>query len=75
MIAYVQQETCIIWNTRVAGWINDLISSGQKSWTAKDLLQLEKDDTTRQVTVLSASHTREKGLPDIDLRHLWIQMN
>jgi hypothetical protein len=75
IIAYVQQETSMFWNTRVAEWINDLIASGQNGWTTKDLLRLEQDDTTRQVAVLSSSHTREKGLPEIELRHLWIQMN
>jgi hypothetical protein len=75
MIAYVQQETCMFWNTRVAEWINDLIASRQEGWTAQDLLRVQQDDTTRQVAVLSSSHTRLKGLPEIELRHLWVQMN
>lgn len=75
MIAYVQQETGKVWNTRVAEWINDLIETGNRGWTAKDLLKLEQDDTRRHVIVLSSSHEREKGLPDIALRHIWIQMN
>lgn len=75
MIAYIQQETSMFWNTRVAEWINDLIASGQKNWTAKDLLHLEQDDATRQVAVLRSFHTREKDLPEIELRHLWVQMN
>lgn len=75
MIAYVQQETSMFWNTQVAEWIIDLAASGQKGWTAKDLLHLEQDDTAQQVATLSSSHTREKSLPEITLRHLWVQMN
>lgn len=75
MIAYVQQETCMFWSTRVADWINGLIASGQEGWTAKDLLHIEQDDTTRQVAILSSSHTRANGLSEIELRHLWVQMN
>lgn len=75
MIAYVQQETCMFWITRIADWINDLIASDQEGWTAKDLLHILHDDTARRVAILSSTHTRAKGLPEIELRHLWIQMN
>jgi hypothetical protein len=75
MIAYVQQETCKFWSVRITEWINSLIASGQEGWTAKDLLCLELDDTTRHVAVLKSSHTREKRLQEIELRHLWVQMN
>ena len=75
MIAYVQRETRTFWNTRIAQWISDLIESGQSGWTANDLLQLDHDDETLQLIVLRSSHTRENGLPEIELRHLWIEMN
>ncbi len=75
MIAYVQQETTGFWNSKVAEWIDDLVACGQTGWTTKDSLRLEQDDVTRRVAVLSSSHTREKGLPEITLRHLWVQMN
>jgi hypothetical protein len=75
MIGYVQEETRTFWNTKVAEWINDLVSSGQTGWTAKDLLHLENDNNTLQLTVLRSSHSRGNGLPDIELRHLWVQMN
>ena len=75
MIGYVQQETRMFWNTQVAGWINELVESGQNGWTAKDLLHHEHDDKTLQLAVLRSSHTRENGLPDIELRHIWVQMN
>lgn len=75
MIAYVQQETSGFWSRKVAEWIDDLIACGQTGWTTKDSLRLDQDDATRRVAVLSSSHTREKGLPEITLRHLWVQMN
>ncbi len=75
MIAYVQQETRMFWNTRIAEWIKGLVESGQTGWTAKDLLQLDHDDDTQQLVVFRSSHTRENGLPEIELRHLWIEMN
>jgi hypothetical protein len=75
MIGYVQQEDRAYWNTRVAEWVNDLIAAGEQGWTINDLLRLERDDATRRVAILSSSHTREKGLPELELRHLWVQMN
>jgi hypothetical protein len=75
MIAYVQQGTRTFWSTRVADWINELVEVGQPGWTAKDILQLEYDDDTLQLAVLRSSHTRENGLPEIELHHLWVGMN
>ncbi len=75
MIAYVQEETNSFWNTKIAGWINDLVKSSEKGWATKDLLRLEQDDATQRVAVLNSSHSRGKGLPEITLRHLWVQMN
>jgi len=75
MIAYVQEETRMIWHTRVAEWIENLVAVGQPGWTAQDLLHLEHDDETLQLAVFRSSHTRENGLPEIELRHLWVEMN
>jgi hypothetical protein len=75
MIAYVQEESAMIWDKRVAEWINELVASDQRGWTAKDLLQLDHDDTHQRLTKFHSVHTREKGLPEIELRHLWVQMN
>lgn len=75
MTAYVQQETRTFWNTRVAEWIKELVESGKIGWTAKDLLRLEQDDEALQLAVLRSSHTRENSLPDIELCHIWVQMN
>jgi hypothetical protein len=75
MIGYVQQEDRGFWNMRVAEWVKDLIAAGERGWSINDLLHLERDDATRQLAILRSSHARENGLPEIALRHLWIQMN
>jgi hypothetical protein len=75
MIAYVQQETRMFWRTQIAEWINDLIDTGQAGWTSKDLLDLIQDDDSLKLAILRSSHTRDNGLQDIELRHIWISMN
>jgi hypothetical protein len=75
MIAYIQEESRTVWNKRVAEWIEERVESGQAGWSAKDLLHLERDDETLRLAVFRSSHTRENGLPDIELRHLWVEMN
>ena len=75
MIAYVQEETRMIWNTRVAEWIEGLVEVGQPGWAAQDLLHIEHDDETQQVASFRSSHARQNGLPEIELRHLWVEMN
>ncbi len=74
MIAYVQQETAVFWDARVRQWIQDLVDSGQPGWSVGDFLQLQ-DDSAQRVAFLRSTHARDKGLPDIELRHLWLQMN
>jgi hypothetical protein len=75
MIAYIQEETRMFWNTRITEWIEELIESGQTGWTSKDLLQLQHDDEALQLAVFRSCHSRESGLPEIELRHLWVEMN
>ena len=75
MIAYVQQETRMFWRMKIAEWINDLIATRQDGWTSKDLLDLVQDDDGLKLAILSSSHTRDNGLPEIELCHLWISMN
>ncbi len=75
MIAYVQKNTSAFWNIRVAEWINGLVGDGETGWTVNDLLRLEHDDEIQKLAVLRSSHTRKNGLPEIELRHLWVGMN
>lgn len=75
MIAYVQEGTTVLWDKRVAEWIRQLVASGERGWTAKDLLQLDHDDAKLRLARFRSVHTRENGLPEIELCHLWVQMN
>ncbi|SRR5260221_7963804 len=75
MIAYVQEDTTTLWDRRIAEWINGLADSGQSGWSASDLLQLEHDFDAAGLTIFRSSHTRERGLAEIELRHLWLNMN
>lgn len=75
MIAYVQEQTALIWDKRVAKWIKGLVKAKQPNWTKNDLLSLEINDKTQRIAVLRSSHTRDNGLQDIELYHLWLKMN
>lgn len=75
MIAYVQEETLLLWEKRIAKWIKDLVKSSQPGWTVQDFLHREKDDEVRGIAVFRSSHVRGQGLREIELRHLWLKMN
>jgi hypothetical protein len=75
MIAYVQDNSRDHWNTCICQWIMALASSKQSGWSNKDVLQVVREDENRKITVLTSTHTRANGLPDIQMRHLWVQMN
>jgi hypothetical protein len=74
MIGYVQEETTAAWGTRVAGWINEL-AGVEPGWTTKDLLHLDHYDTAFKLAVFSSCHERKMGLSNIEIRHLWVEMN
>ncbi len=74
MIGYVQQETAEHWRDRIASWITALAGT-EPGWSKGDLLQDYQYDVSRQFAVLASSHTRDSGLSNIELRHLWIEMN
>jgi hypothetical protein len=75
MIGYLQEETTTVWEGRVATWIRDLIDSAQPGWSPKDQLSVEKRDPAQRLTVFRSYHERQHGLEEIEVRHLWIEMN
>ncbi|MDD5470669.1 MAG: hypothetical protein PHP05_01975 [Sideroxydans sp.] len=75
MIAYVQNQTALIWQGRINAWINELASSANSEWSVKDLLQLVPDSKKSGLSIYRSAHTRAKGLTDIALTHLWIEMD
>ena len=74
MIGYIQEQTTAHWSERVGSWISDL-SGTHDGWSLKDLLHLERQDAPLRMAIFRSSHERGNGLADIELRHLWLEMN
>jgi hypothetical protein len=75
MIGYVQEDTVAAWDTRITGWIQELVDSAHPGWGAKDLLVAQSSDATLGLAVFRSVHERVNGLPEMELRHLWVCMN
>ncbi|PCI57108.1 MAG: hypothetical protein COB36_02225 [Alphaproteobacteria bacterium] len=75
MIGYVQSESRDFWNKKVREWIEELVKNKQKGWAKEDLLQLEDDDSTLKLSTFHSHHKRENSLLEMELRHLWIEIN
>lgn len=75
MIGYVQKDSPAIWYDRLNTWIHELEGSVHTGWTIKDQLRTDATETKPELTLYRSSHARENGLQDIDIRHLWIEMN
>ncbi len=74
MIAYVQEQALSYWLTRVNGWIQDLAGGQDSVWNDSDSLQLVRDNTATKVSMLKSEHRRVGGLPECELRHLWVEI-
>ncbi len=74
MIAYIQKDTVPYWAQRIADWIKGLVAAGEPIWTLNDVLNLKDQDNATQTALLLSVHDRQKPLPIIELRHLWIVM-
>jgi hypothetical protein len=73
MIAYIQEEDATIWLQKVNDWVDWLVSKST-TWTSSDRLH-PQNSSDSSLTVLRSTHTRENGLPDITVLHLWVAMN
>ena len=74
MIGYIQENTAKHWHECVTTWITELSDRAEPGWTAEDQLQMESDDEGLRLAVFRSRHERS-GLPPIELRHLWLEMN
>ncbi len=72
MIAYLQSGDISAWSRQVAQWIEEL-SASQPDWTPHDALRLDRHDVAARTAQLSSSHAR-KGLKELNIDHLWIEM-
>lgn len=77
MVAYIQSETCYYWQTKVNGWIQDLIDapiSEDIEWNNADLLVFQSQfDTTFKY------HSQNKRIhqgktDEIQLLHYWLPL-
>jgi hypothetical protein len=75
MIGYVQSENIDFWNKKIKEWIDGLIKDKQKGWAAEDFLQTESDEVMLKLSTFISRHKREKKLPEMELHHLWVEMN
>lgn len=75
MIAYVQSEDIPSWEKRIDGWVRALVRAGVTGWTENDCITLDRYDPRLRTAVLVSEHQRGHGLPDIGLRHLWIEIS
>lgn len=75
MIGYVQQDTCTLWSGRIAEWIKQLVAGDEQGWSAADEPRLVHNDEVQRVARLESTHSRKGGMPNISLRHIWVQMN
>lgn len=75
MIAYVQAETIPQWRDRIGEWVAALVSDGTPLWSESDRLDLVEHRSDVHLATLQSRHSRAKGLAEIELRHLWIEMN
>jgi hypothetical protein len=75
MIGFVQEETTTTWHERTGDWIRGLAASRIGGWAVDDLLQLVRADSVVRTAILESRHDRGTGRPNIELRHLWVEMN
>ncbi len=75
IIGYVQEGTAAWWQSCISRWIGELAEAFQPGWSKRDLLHLMRSSEPLGLTVLRSSHTRGGGLPEIELRHIWVRMD
>ena len=74
MIAYVQDNGIAHWQGQVDRWIDGLINDGLVGWSTADKLALSQHDRAARTASLHSQHSRQSGLGDIVVDHLWIVM-
>jgi hypothetical protein len=75
MIGYIQADDASRWTKEIETWVDGLVTAKQAGWSKADHLELEDNSAATKTTRLKSKHTRNGGLPDIHLRHLWVEMS
>ncbi len=73
MIGYIQSGDIDFWGTQMLTWLEGLVEIPVDGWTLEDALHFIEKDATARSARLESVHQR-KGLPEIKLHHLWIDM-
>lgn len=74
MIGYLQLDGSPVWHVRLNSWIADLETTKEPGWSSADLIQSEKPEGPDGLALFRSQHVRAKGLADVEIRHLWINM-
>jgi len=74
IIGYLQADDAPTWRTRINRWVEQLAASKESGWSASDMLELSEYDAAAGAASLQSHHKRVLGLPDVDIRHLWIEI-
>jgi hypothetical protein len=74
MIGYVQGEDIAFWRTKLDAWIDGLVATSCKGWSAGDKLALADHHHATRIASLRSTHRRDAGLEPIMIDHLWIEM-
>lgn len=74
MIAYIQRGTAEAWSNQISEWIRELASL-DPNWNPGECPAPAEARSSQRVSHLRSRHQRSDNLTDIDLEHLWIEMN
>nr|WP_246746803.1 hypothetical protein [Agrobacterium burrii] len=74
MIGYVQDRDISYWRAQLDAWIEGLIATPVRGWTADDRLELALHHAETRVASLQSTHQRNGGLAPVSIDHLWIEM-
>jgi hypothetical protein len=77
MVAYVKDETCNYWHTKVNSWIQDLIDTSLAFdivWNSDDLLIFHSQFDTTYKYQSKNQRTHEGKVDEILLQHYWIPL-
>jgi len=75
MIGYIQAEDPKHWKDKINKWILDLAAEANSGWSASDCLELTSSNSSSKTCILSSHHERNEEREDIELQHIWIEMD
>ena len=75
MLGYIQNCSFSDCLAAVNGWIRNLSAEEGSAWTIGDCLQIVTEKPSVGLSTFKSNHNRGCALSEIELRHLWINMN